>query len=73
MRINGTAFFKRGFDFKIKGDLIPEAAAEEIIALTPTSASAAIGKPITTERRDVKNLPPLTAPAKMPKKACVLL
>ena len=31
MRINGAAFFKRSFESKIKGDLIPEAAAEEII------------------------------------------
>lgn len=31
MRINGSAFFNQGFDLKIKGDLIPEAAAEEII------------------------------------------
>jgi len=27
----GAAFFKRSFEFKIQGDLIPEAAAEEII------------------------------------------
>jgi hypothetical protein len=26
-----AAFFKQSFEFKIKGDLIPEAAAEEII------------------------------------------
>ena len=31
IRGNGTAFFKRGFDLKIKGNLIPESAAEEII------------------------------------------
>jgi len=31
MRINGAAFFKQSFELKIKGDLIPEAAAEEII------------------------------------------
>jgi hypothetical protein len=31
MRINGAAFFKHSFELKIKGDLIPEAAAEEII------------------------------------------
>ena len=27
----GAAFFKQSFELKIKGDLIPEAAAEEII------------------------------------------
>ena len=27
----GTSFFKQSIEFKIKGDLIPEAAAEEII------------------------------------------
>jgi hypothetical protein len=31
MRINGSASFKQSFELKIKGDLIPEAAAEEII------------------------------------------
>ncbi|MFZ4599713.1 MAG: hypothetical protein ACOYNN_13795 [Terrimicrobiaceae bacterium] len=31
MRINGSAFFTQSFELKIKGDLIPEAAAEEII------------------------------------------
>ena len=31
MRINGAAFFKQSFELKIKGDLIPEAADEEII------------------------------------------
>ena len=31
MRINGASFFKQSFELKIKGDLIPEAAAEEII------------------------------------------
>jgi hypothetical protein len=31
MRINGAAFFKQSFELKIKGALIPEAAAEEII------------------------------------------
>jgi hypothetical protein len=31
MRINGAAIFKQSFELKIKGDLIPEAAAEEII------------------------------------------
>jgi len=31
MRINGVAFFKQSFELKIKGDLIPEAATEEII------------------------------------------
>ena len=30
-RIKGASLFKRSFDLKIKGDLIPEAAAEEII------------------------------------------
>lgn len=31
MRINGAAFFKQSFELEIKGDLIPESAAEEII------------------------------------------
>ncbi len=31
MRNNGAAFFKQSFELKIKGDLIPEAAADEII------------------------------------------
>jgi hypothetical protein len=31
MRINGASLFKQSFELKIKGDLIPEAAAEEII------------------------------------------
>jgi hypothetical protein len=31
MRINGAAFFEQSFELKIKGDLIPESAAEEII------------------------------------------
>ena len=35
MRINGAAFFKQSFELKIKGDLIPEAAAEEIIGGAP--------------------------------------
>jgi len=29
--INRSAFFKQSFEFKIKGDLIPEATAEELI------------------------------------------
>jgi len=28
---HGAAFFKQSFELKIKGDMIPEAAAEEII------------------------------------------
>ena len=31
MQINGSAFFKQSFELKIKGDLIPEAAAKEIL------------------------------------------
>jgi hypothetical protein len=31
MRINGSAFFKQSFELKIKGNLIPEASAEDII------------------------------------------
>ena len=31
MQINGSAFFMQSFELKIKGDLISEAAAEEII------------------------------------------
>ncbi len=31
MRIYGSSFFKQSFELTIKGDLIPEAAAEEII------------------------------------------
>jgi hypothetical protein len=31
MRINGAALFKQSFELKIKGDLIPEPAAEETI------------------------------------------
>ncbi len=31
MQVNGAASFKQAFDLKIKGDLIPEAATEEII------------------------------------------
>ncbi len=31
MRINGAAFFKQSFELIIKGDLIPDAAAEEIM------------------------------------------
>jgi hypothetical protein len=35
MGINGSTFFKQSFELKIKGDLIPEAAAEEIIGGAP--------------------------------------
>jgi hypothetical protein len=55
MRINGAAFFKQSFDLKIKGDMIPEAAAEEIIGeLQALFARRNAGAALIRRRRSIR-------------------